>query len=93
MKSRTKRWQHAVGEALKASALLEEMLQELLDIQQEYSDWKDAMPENLENSALGEKLSAIVDLDIESAHSNAEEIVDLVNECDMADLPLGFGRD
>jgi hypothetical protein len=91
--SRTKRWQHAVAEALKASANLEEMLQELVDLQAEYEEWFEGMPENLQSSPAGEKLQAIMDLDINGAYEYASSISDIVSECDTAELPLGFGRD
>lgn len=77
--SRTQRWANAAGDAVTA-------LTELQEIQQEFSDWKDNLPENLEYSALGKKLSAICDLDLDTA-------LDAVNEAEGADLPLDFGRD
>ncbi len=77
--SRPKRWADAASRAVAA-------LEELLEIQGEYQEWRDNLPENLEASAIGEKLDAICDLDIESA-------MDTASECDDADLPLGFGRD
>lgn len=77
--SRTQRWQNAASEAASA-------LSELKDVQQEYQEWLDNLPENLQQSALGEKLSAVCDLDVESAHSTADE-------AESADLPVGFGRD
>lgn len=78
-KSRGDRWNDAATAAVSA-------LSDLEDIRQEYSDWKDNLPENLQNSTLGEKLDAVIDLDIEGAKSTAEE-------AEAADLPLGFGRD
>lgn len=78
--SRVSRWERAANDAQSA-------LSELQDIQQEFSEWNDNLPENLQDSALGEKLRAVVeDLDIETALSTAEDAVN-------ADLPLGFGRD
>jgi len=47
-------------------------LEELIEVQQE--------------SALGEKLDAVCDIDLQSA-------LDTVQEAESADLPLGFGRD
>jgi hypothetical protein len=64
----------------------ETTLLELQDIQQEFQDWLDNLPENLQSSALADKLQATVDLDIESA-------VSIVQDAQSADLPLGFGRD
>lgn len=77
--TRSDRWNLAAGEA-------ESGLASLLDVQQEYQDWLDNLPENLQNSALGEKLQAVCDLDIQGA-------LDTINEAQGLDLPLGFGRD
>ncbi len=77
--SRPLRWAQAAVIAVDA-------LTELQDIQQEFQDWRDNMPEGLESSPLGEKLDAITEIDIESA-------LDTANEADGADPPLGFGRD
>lgn len=78
-KSRGARWSEAASQALNA-------LQELQEIQEEYQEWLDNLPENLQSSALGEKLQAVCDIDIEGAVSAAEE-------ADSAELPQGFGRD
>lgn len=77
--SRPKRWSEAASAATAA-------LEMLVEIQQEYSDWKDNLPENLQASALGEKLEAVCDLDLESALST-------VQDADSAELPMGFGKD
>jgi hypothetical protein len=53
--------------------------EELLALQQEYQEWYDNLPENLQDTALAQKLEAVCELDI-------EEIVNI-------ELPLGFGRD
>jgi len=78
-KSRATRWSEAASYAVSA-------LEDLVAIQQEFSDWKDNLPDNLQQSPLGEKLETICDLDIESALSTAQE-------AEGADIPLGFGRD
>ena len=77
--SRTKRWQDAASAAVAA-------LSDLQEIQQEYQEWLDNLPENLANSALGEKLETTTQIDIDSA-------LDTAQEAESADLPLGFGRD
>jgi hypothetical protein len=79
MKSRPKRWQEAVSAALDA-------LNQLKEVQDEYENWRDGLPENLQSSALGEKLEAVCDLDIQGA-------IDTVSEAESVDLPQGFGRD
>lgn len=77
--SRTARWAEAAQDALSALQVLE-------DLRSEYESWRDNLPENLQNSALGEKLNAVADLDIQSA-------IDVAEEADNADLPLGWGKD
>lgn len=77
--SRVDRWNDAAARAVTA-------LQELVDIKSEYEEWLDNLPENLRDSALGEKLQAVVDL-------NLDEALDIASEAENADLPLGFGRD
>jgi hypothetical protein len=51
----------------------------LVCLQQEYRDWLDNLPPNLESSALADKLHTIVDLDLD--------------ELQTVDLPRGYGRD
>ena len=77
--SRIQRWQAAAVQAVEA-------LQELVDIQSEYEGWRDTLPENLQSSAVGEKLDAVCDIDLSSS-------LDAANEAEGVDLPLGFGRD
>jgi hypothetical protein len=77
------------GEATGESAAAQRSrptIQDLLQMQEEYQEWRDGLPENLQASALGEKLEAVTGIDLESALAAAEE-------ADGADLPLGFGRD
>jgi len=78
-KSRGARWMAAANEA-------EAALNTLAEVQQEYQDWLDNLPENLQSSALGDKLSTVCDIDISGA-------LDAASEASGADLPLGFGRD
>jgi hypothetical protein len=77
--SRASRWAAACGQA-------EEALSNLKDLQEGYEEWKDSLPENLQSSAVGEKLEEVCGLDINSA-------IELIGECEGIDLPLGFGRD
>jgi len=63
--TRPQRWQAAVAE--------------LIALQAEYAAWLDALPEPLRDTATGEALQAIVDLDLD----------DLV----AIEPPRGFGRD
>jgi hypothetical protein len=77
--SRAKQWADACAQAKSA-------LEDLLDLQQRFESWRENLPENLESSALGQKLDAVCDLDIEGA-------ISIIDEADGLDLPQGFGRD
>lgn len=77
--SRSKRW-------ARASSVARDAVSELLDIQSEFEEWRDSLPENLQQSAVGEKLETICDLDIQGA-------MDTLDEAENTDVPLGFGRD
>jgi len=61
-------------------------LGKLQDIQSEYQEWNEGLPENLRESTIAEKLESITAIDFDSA-------IETVNEAEDADLPLGFGRD
>lgn len=77
--TKAQRWADACTRALAALEELEEMR----------SDWEDTygnVPDSLQSSPYGEKLSAMADLDIQSALST-------VQEAEGLDTPLGFGRD
>ena len=77
--SRAGRWNEAASSAVAA-------LQELKGVQEEYQEWLDNLPENLQQSPVGEKLQAVTELDVEGAISTAEE-------AEAMELPQGFGRD
>ncbi|MDQ2803237.1 MAG: hypothetical protein M3Y41_11320 [Pseudomonadota bacterium] len=64
-RSRARRWHDAVGE--------------LTTLQTQYAEWLDALPANLQDSALADALQAICDLDLA--------------ELQTIDPPRGFGRD
>ena len=51
----------------------------LVDLQAEYQDWLDNLPDSLRGAVVGEKLEAICEYDL-------AELEDL-------EPPLGFGRD
>jgi hypothetical protein len=63
-RSRPQRWAEAV--------------ETLRELQAEYQDWLDNLPESLQSSALAEKLEEVCSVDIDSLD---------------VELPLGFGRD
>lgn len=77
--SKSKRWSRLCATAKDA-------LDQLKEMQDEYQEQLDNLPENLQSSARGEKLSTVCDLDLESA-------VSTIDEAEGTDLPLGFGRD
>ena len=64
-RSRPQRWRDAVAE--------------LLTLQEEYAEWLDTMPEQLQESPTAEILRAIADLDL--------------SELESLEPPKGFGRD
>lgn len=78
--SRATRWSRLAGEAVAALEELESMRAD------EFEGWKDSLPENLANSALGEKLETICGIDLSTALETAQE-------AEGAEVPLGFGRD
>jgi hypothetical protein len=64
-RSRARRWHDTVVE--------------LIELQAQYVAWRDALPANLQDSALADALQAICDLDL--------------TELQAIDPPRGFGRD
>ena len=64
-RSRPERWRDAV--------------QTLLDLQAEYQDWLDGLPDNLQASTLAEKLEAICGYEL--------------GDLEALEPPRGFGRD
>lgn len=98
--SRTQRWQDAAATALEAVDRAKtardeaiDALADLRDVQAEYQEWLDNLPESLQSSAVGEKLTAVCDLDLEPDERDLDAIEDAAGEAEGADLPLGFGRD
>lgn len=100
--SRPKRWADAAGKALTLVTAIESHLdelesavEELKEVQQEYQDWRDNLPENLQQSALGEKLNEVADLDLEDIASAVRdacaEAQGKIEEAEGMDLPRGFG--
>ena len=55
-----------------------EAIDTLRALQEEYQEWLDNLPENLQGSPLAEKLEAVCALDLDELE---------------VELPLGFGRD
>jgi hypothetical protein len=101
-KSRVDRWSDACARTRGGIDKMQEAfdehvrpgLEDLIELQSEYQDWLDNLPENLQQSAVGEKLQAICDLQLD--HCAIEDLDDVVNAIDEAegiDLPRGFGKD
>lgn len=97
-----------MDELQSAASDFENAMQDLADVKQEYQDWYDNMPEGLQQGATGEKLEAIVNIDVENVTVYADDIqsaiqtaveelladaVDVLDEAENAELPVGFGRD
>lgn len=77
--TREEQWTEAAGDAQDAAA-------RLVSLQDEFNEWRESLPENLEGSATAEKLDAICDLDLVPLSDTADEASDL-------EVPKGFGRD
>jgi hypothetical protein len=60
------------------------------ELRSEYEEWKENLPENLQEGTLAEKLEAVCDLEFDGAIDDLES---LIGEAEGMDLPLGFGRD
>lgn len=84
--SRTARWEDAAKRAVIAKEELESALEDLKEVQSEYESWKDNLPDNMQSSAVADKLETVcaIDFDIDFGP---------IDEAESADLPLGFGRD
>ena len=98
-KSRPQRWADACREARAALGAIESRVEDysnalevLRGLQEEYSEWRDNMPEGLQSSPLGEKLENVCEFDLD-AEISLDEASTLVDECEAMDLPLGFGKD
>ena len=77
--SRPARWQNACADA-------ERGLEELVALVEEYTQWRENLPDNLSAGTLAEKLDAITELEFGDALATVQEAA-------AADLPRGFGND
>lgn len=105
MKSRPQRWAEAHQRADSARDIIKQTadgelasaLDELRELQQEYQDWRDNLPENMASSALAEKLDEVCNLDLSSVAddplSDWDTADSVIEKCGAIDLPRGFGRD
>jgi hypothetical protein len=69
-------------------------IQELKDLQEEYQTWYDSLPEGLQQGATGEKLEIIVGIELDEIEEpDFGALENAAQECLDADTPTGFGRD
>ena len=88
--SRPARWDDACSRLSEAASMARAAIEELQGLKDEYEEWQSNLPENLANSSLGEKLQAVVNLDLDRG---VDELDDIVSECEAVELPRGFGND
>jgi hypothetical protein len=100
MLSRPKQWavhctraRAALGDISDAMSKLEEALTDLNALKDEYEEWLGNMPDSLRAGPTGEKLEAVVNIDIDAESRDLDELERIVDECEAAELPLGHGRD
>lgn len=87
-----------------ASAIehVQEKMEELKQVREdEYQGWYDNLPEGLQQSATGEKLSTLLEIDLDADMPEVPELEEIsfddieqaAQEVLDAELPQGFGRD
>ncbi len=89
--SRPQRWADAVNRARNALGEFDSAMQDLEDLQGEYQEWLDNLPEMAQGGALEDKLNEVIGLDIQRAEDS--DLASMLEEFDAVDLPRGFGRD
>jgi hypothetical protein len=92
--SRAERWDEAVGALSQAYRDLDTAAEEaqsaldlLQDLQREYQDWFDNMPDFTQDGPTGEKLSQICEIDLSDEGFNFVWLEDVVDEVKAVDLP------
>ena len=94
--SRPQRWVNITSEAKDLISQLEDKLSELRSLAEEYEEWRDNLPESLQDSATADLLNELVDesetwfYDVEASLGELESQFDTIED---ANLPRGFGRD
>jgi len=92
-KSRPARWADAISAARTAidtaKSDIETAFQDLADVQSEYQEWLDNLPEVAQGTAVNDKLDEGTNIDTD-VFSDLESLLD---EAEGVDHPLGFGRD
>lgn len=99
-KSRPKRWEEAVE---KAKAARDEFLdsiaeahEEMEALIEEWTEWRDNVPENLQETATYEKLDALAEFDLsmmDDVDTDLADLESLLYDAENAELPLGYGKD
>ena len=77
--TRPERWAEAL-------AMAKQGVTDLLELQSEYQEWQDNLPESFDMEPVGERLEAVVGLELGMVES-------ILQKCGEISLPLGFGRD
>ncbi len=74
---------------------INDSLQALSDLKDEYQEWLDNLPEMAQSGTMADKLNDVCNLDIHTDvdGDDFEPAGDTFSECENADLPLGFGKD
>lgn len=97
--SRPERWNAAASDARAAYEAMtaargswEDAMGELSSLKEEYEEWHGNLPENLQGSALSDKLETITGMDFDVL-PDLDECESLLDEIEGVELPLGFGRD
>lgn len=95
--SRPQRWSNACANARNAidnaKSEIESAFQDLIDLQQEYQDWLDNLPEVSQGTALEDNLQAVTGLDLEVNPDVFGDIEYQLDEAEGVTLPRGYGRD
>jgi hypothetical protein len=100
VKSRPARWEEACSEARERLDAAKEAaeaavaaFEALKELQDEYGDWLDNMPDGLRAGPTGEKIEALMEIDLEPGENDIEAMEQALDEAEAAELPMGFGRD
>jgi hypothetical protein len=105
--SRPERWAEACAEArtaldaareaeaalVKAMEPIEAAFETLRELKGEYEEWQGRLPESLSSSPVGEKLEAVTSIDLPDNGEDLDAVEAVLDECEGADLPRGFGND
>lgn len=95
--SRPERWSAACARARAAidtaKSDIEGALEDLQDLQQEYQEWLDNLPEVAQGTAVEDKLNEVTNLTLEADVDVFYDVESVLDDAEAVDLPRGFGRD